>query len=152
MLIVAIDDVDKSTQLVETAREAFPNLIIIARAFDRRHAYALLANGADAVERETFEGAVALGVTALRRLGFRGHRAWRAAAFFRRHDRRQFEELRPVWGQEEAFVLASRDAAETMTRLLAADLARMKPEAEGGWDISGLDEAAEAETEREERG
>ena len=151
MLIVAIDDAEKSAQLVETAREAFPDLIILARAFDRRHAYDLLANGADAVERETFEGAVAMGVTALKRLGFRAHRAWRAAAFFRRHDRRQFEELRPVWGQEEAYMLASRDAAETMNKLLAADLARMKPDAEGGWDTGGLDEEALEETEAQER-
>ncbi|MDB5431546.1 MAG: potassium transporter [Caulobacter sp.] len=151
MLIVAIDDAGKSAQLVETAREAFPDLIILARAFDRRHAYDLLANGADAVERETFEGAVAMGVTALKKLGFRAHRAWRAAAFFRRHDRRQFEELRPVWGQEEAYLLASRDAAETMNRLLAADLARMKPDAEGGWDTGGMDEEAFEETRAEER-
>jgi monovalent cation:proton antiporter-2 (CPA2) family protein len=151
MLIVAIDDAEKTTQLVETAREAFPDLIIIARAFDRRHAYDLLAHGADAVERETFEAALTLGVKALKKLGFRAHRAWRAGAFFRRHDRRQFEELRPVWGQEEAYLLASRDAAETMNRLLAADLARMKPDAEGGWDEGEADEALEEETAREER-
>jgi glutathione-regulated potassium-efflux system ancillary protein KefC/glutathione-regulated potassium-efflux system protein KefB len=151
MLIVAIDDAEKTTQLVETAREAFPDLIIIARAFDRRHAYDLLANGADVVERETFEAALSLGVKALKKLGFRAHRAWRAGAFFRRHDRRQFEELRPMWGQEEAYLLASRDAAETMNRLLAADLARMKPDAEGGWDDTEGDELAEEETAREER-
>jgi hypothetical protein len=90
-------------------------------------------------------------VKALKKLGFRAHRAWRAGAFFRRHDRRQFEELRPMWGQEEAYLLASRDAAETMNRLLAADLARMKPDAEGGWDDTEGDELAEEETAREER-
>lgn len=140
MLIVAIDDRDKTTELVERARQAFPNLTILARAFDRRHAYDLLANGADAVERETFESALTLGVTALRSLGFRGHRAQRAADFFRRHDRRVFEELRPLWGQEEAYMLASRDATQTTERLLAADLARMRPGAADGWDTKGRDE------------
>jgi Kef-type K+ transport system membrane component KefB/voltage-gated potassium channel Kch len=111
MLIVALDDREKTVELVETARKAFPDLVILARAWDRRHAYDLLANGADAVERETFESALALGATALQRLGFRAHRAHRAASFFRRHDRRVFEELRPMWGQEEAYILASRDAA-----------------------------------------
>merc|ERR1712034_31459 len=101
MLIVALDDREKTVELVETARKAFPNLTILARAWDRRHAYDLLSNGADAVERETFEAALALGSTALQKLGFRAHRAHRAAAFFRRHDRRMFEELRPMWGQEE---------------------------------------------------
>lgn len=140
MLIVALDDQEKTTELVERAHGAFPNLTIIARAFDRRHAYDLLANGADAVERETFESALSMGVTALRSLGFRAHRAQRAADYFRRHDRRTFEELRPKWGQSEAYLLASRDAAQTMDRLMAADLERMRPGAADGWDPSGRDE------------
>jgi monovalent cation:proton antiporter-2 (CPA2) family protein len=137
MLVVALDEKEKTSELVEKARHAFPNLTILARAYDRRHAYDLLANGADAVERETFEGALAMGVTALRSLGFRAHRAHRAADYFRNHDRRTFEELKPMWGQEEAYILASRDAQQTTERLLAADLARMKPGDQEGWDVSG---------------
>jgi monovalent cation:proton antiporter-2 (CPA2) family protein len=150
MLIVALDDREKTVELVETARKAFPDLVILARAWDRRHAYDLLANGADAVERETFESALALGATALQRLGFRAHRAHRAAAFFRRHDRRVFEELRPMWGQEEAYILASRDAAQTMDRLLDADLHRMRPgDAGGAWDTASLDEELRERAEQE---
>lgn len=149
MLIVAIDDQEKAAELVERAREAFPHLTILGRAFDRRHAYDMLANGADAVERETFEGALALGVTALKALGFRAHRAQRAADFFRRHDKRQFEELRPMWGQSEAYLLASRDAAQTMDRLLAADLEKMKPGAADGWDTRGRDEDQKEAAEQE---
>ncbi|MDR6624750.1 monovalent cation:proton antiporter-2 (CPA2) family protein [Caulobacter segnis] len=150
MLIVALDDREKTVELVETARKAFPNLIILARAWDRRHAYDLLANGADAVERETFESALALGATALQKLGFRAHRAHRAAAFFRRHDRRVFEELRPMWGQEEAYILASRDAAQTMDRLLNADLHRMRPgDAGGAWDTASLDEELRERAQQE---
>lgn len=150
MLIVALDDREKTVELVETARKAFPNLTILARAWDRRHAYDLLSNGADAVERETFEAALALGSTALQKLGFRAHRAHRAAAFFRRHDRRMFEELRPMWGQEEAYILASRDAAQTMDRLLNADLHRMRPGDGGGaWDTASLDEELRERAQRE---
>ncbi|MFY8143527.1 MAG: monovalent cation:proton antiporter-2 (CPA2) family protein [Caulobacter sp.] len=151
MLIVALDDREKTVELVETARKAFPNLTILARAWDRRHAYDLLSNGADAVERETFEAALALGSTALQNLGFRAHRAHRAAAFFRRHDRRMFEELRPMWGQEEAYILASRDAAQTMDRLLNADLHRMRPgDAGGAWDTASLDEELRERAQQEE--
>lgn len=150
MLIVALDDREKTVELVETARKAFPNLTILARAWDRRHAYDLLSNGADAVERETFEAALALGSTALQKLGFRSHRAHRAAAFFRRHDRRMFEELRPMWGQEEAYILASRDAAQTMDRLLNADLHRMRPgDAGGAWDTASLDEELRERAQQE---
>ncbi|WP_425999342.1 monovalent cation:proton antiporter-2 (CPA2) family protein [Caulobacter sp. DWR1-3-2b1] len=150
MLIVALDDREKTVELVETARKAFPDLVILARAWDRRHAYDLLANGADAVERETFESALALGQTALLKLGFRAHLAHRAASFFRRHDRRTFEDLRPMWGQEEAYILASRDAAKTMDRLLAADLSRMRPgDAGGAWDTASLEQELRERAERE---
>jgi len=150
MLIVALDDREKTVELVETARKAFPDLVILARAWDRRHAYDLLANGADAVERETFEAALALGTTALQKLGYRAHRAHRAAGIFRRHDRKSFEDLRPVWGQEEAYILASRDAAQTMDKLLTADLARLRPgDGVGAWDTASLDEELKERAERE---
>jgi glutathione-regulated potassium-efflux system ancillary protein KefC/glutathione-regulated potassium-efflux system protein KefB len=131
LLIIALDDAEKTSELAEKAREAFPHIGIIARAFDRRHAYDLLRNGADEVERETFEGALSMGRRALKRLGFRAHTAHRAASIFRRHDLRSFERLAPLWGQEDRYILASRDAAETMDRLLAADLEQRRGEP---WD------------------
>ena len=104
VLIVAIDDRDQASQLVETARAAFPHIKILARAWDRRHAYDLLRNGADEVERETFESALSMGVRALRALGFRAHRAQRAASLFRVHDLNAFNKLAPLTGQEEGYI------------------------------------------------
>jgi voltage-gated potassium channel Kch len=148
MLIVAIDDAEKATELVETAHKAFPNLTILARAFDRRHAYDLLTSGAAAVERETFEGALAMGATALRRLGLRSRQAHRAAAAFRNHDRHMFETLAPKWGQEEAYLLASRDAARTMDQLLQADLASLRPDGQDAWNADGLEAQLREEARR----
>jgi len=125
LLVVAIDDQDKAVELVEAARQAFPNLTILARAWDRRHAYDLLKKGADGVERETFESALKLGERALKRLGFPARRAAKAAGLFRKHDLAAFERLAPVWG-EDRYILASRDANETMERLLRADLEQMR--------------------------
>jgi len=128
ILLVAIDDVDGASKLVETAREAFPNLKVIARAWDRRHAYDLLRNGAHEVERETFEGALTMGKKTLMALGFRSERATRAANLFRAHDLKVFNKLAPVAGEEERFILAARDAQNTMDRLLAADMESLAEE------------------------
>lgn len=128
ILLVAIDDVDATAKLVEEAKAAFPNLKIIARAWDRRHAYDLLRNGADEVERETFEGALMMGKKTLMALGFRTERATRAANLFRAHDLKVFNKLAPVAGEEERFVLAARDAQNTMDRLLAADMQSLAEE------------------------
>ncbi|MDP3868461.1 cation:proton antiporter [Phenylobacterium sp.] len=130
LLIVAIDDKDKAVELVEAAKLAFPNLTILSRAWDRRHAYDLLAHGADDVERESFEGSLAMGKRALMRLGFSERRAVGAAAAFRKLDRKLFETLAPAYGQEENYVLASRDSTETMERLLNAEMRRVGAEEE----------------------
>lgn len=136
VLVVAIDDRDQASKLVESAREAFPHLKILARAWDRRHAYDLLRNGADEVERETFESALAMGVRALRALGFRAPRAQRAAALFRTHDHKAFQALAPMSGEEDNYVMAVRDAASTMEKLLKADMDTLKAES-GEEEIAG---------------
>jgi len=139
MLIIAIDDKEKAVEMVETARHAFPNLKIVARAWDRPHAYELLNSGAHEVERETFEGALAMGVKALEQLGFSRAKATKAGDLFRRYDRKTFDQLRPLWGKEtDAYILASREAARTTERLLQEDMKQLRPadEVDGAQAVS----------------
>ncbi|WP_411288603.1 cation:proton antiporter, partial [Phenylobacterium sp.] len=132
LLLVAIDDRDKAVELVAAAHQAFPNLTILARAYDRRHAYELMKAGGDEVERETFESALTFGRKALIRLGVHERRALRAATLFREHDRELFLRLAPLAGQDAAYVMASRDSRQTMERLLRAEMARLDEEDERG--------------------
>jgi monovalent cation:proton antiporter-2 (CPA2) family protein len=135
ILVVAIDDRDKAAEIVELAKEAFPHLTILARAFDRRHAYVLLERGADGIERELFEGGLAMASRTLVALGWRAYRAERAARLFRRHDLHLFEELRGAWGDDERYVSAVRESSPRMDDLLRADVARLQPQAaDSGWD------------------
>ena len=139
LLVVAIDDPDKAVSLTREAREAFPHLKIMARAYDRRHAYELTRAGADWVERETFEAALTLSAEALRSLGYRAHQAERAVGFFRRHDRQQLERLAPLWGDEDKYVLAARESSDLMDRLFQSDLQRSGARApDDGWDTHRL--------------
>jgi monovalent cation:proton antiporter-2 (CPA2) family protein len=128
LLLVAIDDRDKAVEMVEAAHEAFPNLIILARAFDRRHAYELLRTPKVGVERETFESALNMGRRALLKLGLSERRAARAAAMFREQDDVFFKQLAPVAGQEERYLMAARDARETTERLLRAEMQKIAEE------------------------
>ena len=76
----------------------------------------------------------------------RAHQAHRAAAIFRRHDKRLFEKLRPLWGDEEGFILASRQSARTLERLLAAErLGGQAGDPDGGWDTASLKKEMEAQ-------
>jgi monovalent cation:proton antiporter-2 (CPA2) family protein len=146
LLVLAIDDREKALEIVETAKHAFPHLIILARAWDRRSAYDLLEHGADAVERETFEGSLALGRVALEKLGLRAHQAHRATALFRRQDKRLFEKLRPLRGDDEGFVLASRQSAMTFETLMMAEReGQQLTDSDRGWDTASLKKEMETE-------
>ena len=122
VLVVAIDDRDKAEQMVEIAREQFPHLKILARAYDRGHAYDLLAKGADHAERETYEASLVVAREALTRLGWRPVRAQRAVEVFRAYDQSLFERLKPFWEDDERYVSEARAAGLTLERLLAEDM------------------------------
>jgi monovalent cation:proton antiporter-2 (CPA2) family protein len=128
LLVVAIDDAEKAKQIVEQCKEMFPNLTILARAWDRRHAYELLDAGADVVERETYESALNFGRQALVKLGLGERRALKAAVVFRERDNELFEQLRPHAGQTEQYIVATRASRDTMQQLLRKEMARLGDE------------------------
>lgn len=122
LLIVAIDDRDQAEVLVELATQYFPNLTILARAYDRRHAYRLLQKGAHIIERETFEGGLSMGEKALEALGLTHQQSTLASSSFRRHDEEMVALLAQSWGDEERFAVAFRESNARMDQLLAADV------------------------------
>ena len=139
LLVVAIDDREKAAEMVELARAEFPNLTVIARAWDRRHAYLLQDKGAHVVERETFEGALALAREGLRALGMRAHQSHRAVQIFRRHDLRRMAERAPLWNDEERYQVATRESSPAMEQVLADDLARLQGRLDDdAWDVDSL--------------
>jgi glutathione-regulated potassium-efflux system ancillary protein KefC len=137
LLIVAIDDVEASLRLVDAARENFPNLRIVARARNVGHYASLRRRGIEVVERETFEGAVALGRAALVGLGVRPFEAQERADVFRRHNVQSLEEMLPHWESEEKRRAMARSARTQLEEQMRCDFASLGggPEEEGkSWD------------------
>jgi glutathione-regulated potassium-efflux system ancillary protein KefC/glutathione-regulated potassium-efflux system protein KefB len=143
LFIIAIDDKDKALELAKLVREHFPNLKVAARAYDRRHAYELMASGVDAIERETFEGGVRMGVKALRLLGAYPHHAERAGRLFRRYDERTLEEMAKHWEKDfPEYQRIVRDRTALEEELLRRDVAAFRQETaldDNGWDTRSLD-------------
>lgn len=138
LLVIAIDNQDKALELARTAREHFPNLKIAARAFDRRHAYQIMGEHVDALERETFAGGVRLGVKSLLLLGASEADARLAGEAFIRFDERLLTEMHEHWAGKEFAeyqrVVRDRTALEEdLLRREAESLraARQAPEALG---------------------
>ncbi len=122
LLVIAIDERDKAVQMIHTARMHFPNLKVLARAFDRRHAYQLIEAGADVITRETFGSALIMGEQALTLLGYSEARAYRITRTFQQHDEERLKHLYEVWGDEHAYGLRLRQSIKDLEKVLADDL------------------------------
>ena len=124
LLVLAIDDRAQALKIVDLVHEHFPNLRILARAWDVAHLLQLQAKGVTQVEREAFEGALRLGESALGRLGFGAWAAKQAANRFRAHDQALLADLL-VHFQEDIEVRAaiSASARERLREEMEADAA-----------------------------
>lgn len=104
VFVSAIDDRERSVAMVRHVKQQYPQVKIIARAFDRVHVYELRNAGADVVVREVFAGSLDAAEHALRALGLHPFRAHRARQAFRVHDEASLEHLYGFWDSEKASV------------------------------------------------
>lgn len=121
LLVVAVDEADKTLEIIETAKKHFPHLKILARSIDRRHTYELMRAEIDGIRRETFDSALNLGVDALTLMGGDPDKAAKAGAVFREHDEQSLEKLAELWGDDHSYGVAVRQRMEDLRQVLAAD-------------------------------
>jgi len=142
LLVIALDTPEKTLEVVETARKHFPELAIMARAFDWQDAHDLFAAGVTHVYREALDTSLRLGIDALRLLGFRAYQAHRAAQRFLRHDEQSLRDLTAERGNDTAYISLARQRIEELERMLQADRAAPPLDRDAGWDPESLREEA----------
>ena len=135
LLIIAIDDVDKSIQLTQIVQHEFPNLTMLVRAKDRDHAYQLINLGVRYIFRETLDSSLDLSVQALRLLGFGAYRAHRAARTFKVYDEESVRHLAAfVSSDEKDFLGEIRRRVRSLDELFEAERAGQAFRYDQGWD------------------
>ncbi len=97
MLVIAIDDRHNATELVRYVRQNHPHVYIVVRAFDRLHVYELWAAGARDIIRESFDGAIRAGRSALEALGMHSYEAERQTRGYKLNDKQQMRDLAEVF-------------------------------------------------------
>jgi glutathione-regulated potassium-efflux system protein KefB len=91
VVLVCVDKVEASNRIVELLRTEFPLVKVMARAFDRRHAFELIKAGVDFHIRELFESALVFGNETLKALGVDPDEARQVIEEVRERDQRRFE-------------------------------------------------------------
>lgn len=138
LLIVAVDNPEKTRQIVETARKHFPHLRIMARSVSWNDSYELLDMGVTDIYRETLDTALRLGADALATLGHRRYQAYRAAKTFRRHDERYLRELATMRHDRKQLISGVRQRIEDLENLLRGESESVGRDKDLGWDPSTL--------------
>jgi monovalent cation:proton antiporter-2 (CPA2) family protein len=151
LLILAIDDPQKTLEMVHTAKKHFPHLKILARANSRGDAYELLEAGVDNVYRETFDTSLKMGVDALKLLGHRAHQAHRSSQKFKRYDEEGLRELLKVRHDQKAYISRARQRIDELEEILSEELKGHEEYRDAGWDVESRREAARAAAENKVR-
>jgi glutathione-regulated potassium-efflux system ancillary protein KefC len=123
VLIVAIDNVDQSLEIVATCQEHFPNLQLVVRARNVQHFYELRALGVTLIQRETFESSLLSAQNVLQVLGHTAADARASAQRFRDHNLAQIEAMWPHHKDEERLISLAKAGRQQLEELMAQERA-----------------------------
>jgi glutathione-regulated potassium-efflux system ancillary protein KefC len=133
VLVIAIDDMDKSLKVADLAREHFPQLTVVARARNVTHWYALRDRGVRHIERETLDASLMTARSVLEAMGWQPYRARTLALRFRRHNLEQLEQAWPHHKDEAKLVSISRAGRQQLEELFAQERAAREARRREGW-------------------
>lgn len=121
VFVLAIANVEASMRTVHMVQTHFPHLKIVARAYDRRHAYRLMHEGVTVLQRDTFPSSVALAGDTMRALGIKRDEVERAQKTFRAHDEARLAEQYAVADDEERLAHLARESAAELEEQFERD-------------------------------
>ena len=139
LVVIAIDDRDRAVLLAEHIRRHYPQVKILARAFDVNHLYLLKQAGVDVAVRETFDSALGLGAEALKVLGHHPFRVEKMARAFRLHDEEGLEQMYELWDENpdfsrnRALLARAREHGASLKEAMTSDRLQLHDRSERGW-------------------
>jgi monovalent cation:proton antiporter-2 (CPA2) family protein len=121
VLIIAIDDAENITALIRIAKQNYPHLKLLARAFDRAHAHDILREGVDDVYREVFGSSMDMVTDAMVALGQSKEAATKAVKLFRAHDEKFLRKAAEMQGDQSKLIDLARQSRAEIANVFADD-------------------------------
>ena len=137
LLVVAVDDPEKTIEIVATAKKYFPHLDIVARTGGLEDSCELIDMGVTGVYRETLDSALRMGAEALGRLGHRKYNVARAMKTFRKHDEQHILELAEMRHDRKVLIRETKQRIEDLEQLMLAEREELHRDKDLGWDATG---------------
>ncbi|USD44109.1 cation:proton antiporter [Vibrio sp. SCSIO 43135] len=96
-IVIALDNKESSVELVKYVKHTYPNVSVIARAFDRGHGYLLRQAGADIIESETYHSSLEIGGHAMKVMGLHPFYVEQQKSTYKRVEEKKSDLLYAAW-------------------------------------------------------
>ena len=137
VLVLAVDEVEQSLEIVDLVHAHFPQLQIVARARDVTHWNRLRERGVTRVERELFESSLRSGRSVLELLGQSAHAARQTAMRFRTHNLALFEKMHPFYKDRAKLIAVVKQGRLQFEEQMAQERLERAQRQPRGWDTHG---------------
>ena len=123
VLVIAVDDKEQSLEIVDLAREHFPQLQLVARARDVTHWHELRERGVMHVQRELFEASLHSGASVLASLGHPTDEVQASVQRFREHNLALFEQMHPHYKDRAKLIAVVKQGRAQLEEQMAQERA-----------------------------
>ena len=134
IIVVAVDDVEQSLEIVDLVQAHFPQLEIVARARDVTHWNKLRDRGVMRVERELFESSLRSARSVLELLGHEPHAARQSTMRFRLHNLELFEQLHPHYKDNSKLIAVIKQGRQQLEEQMAQERAQQQKRLPHEWN------------------
>jgi voltage-gated potassium channel Kch len=138
LLIVSVDDSEKSLEIVETAQKHFPHLKIMVRTKYWNDYYTMLDKDVLGVYREFSDVALRIGAEALGHMGYRKNQVQKALMKFRRLEEENLKELATSRHEQKNFIKQGRRVIQELELLIREEIENEAADKDLGWDTESI--------------
>ena len=133
-IVVAVDDIDQSLEIVDLVREHFPQAKLVARARNVSHLYQLLDRKVEFIERELFESSLRSARSVLEVLGWPAHEARESAMAFRRRNLKLMHQSYPHYKDRAKLIAVAKEGRQQFEEQMAREREERQQRSGSDWD------------------
>ncbi|MGJ7523628.1 glutathione-regulated potassium-efflux system protein KefC [Variovorax sp. LT1P1] len=137
-VVVAVDDVEQSLEIVDVVREHFPQARLVARARNVSHLYQLQDRQVEFIERELFESSLRSARSVLEVLGWPAHEARESAMRFRQRNLKLTADGYPHYKDRAKFIAVAKEGRQQFAEQMAKEREERQRRS-GQWDEASRD-------------
>ncbi|OMP78767.1 monovalent cation:proton antiporter-2 (CPA2) family protein [[Flexibacter] sp. ATCC 35208] len=146
VIIVAMDTVEQTLEVVRVVRKHFPHLQMLVKAENIPDTFELMDLGVLHIYRETLDTSLRMGADALQMLGIRAYHAYRNAGTFRKQDEKAMKGLSAIRDDKKLYINTVKERIEELEKLMSGERTTRFNPSGLGWDEQSLiDEARQDE-------